>query len=214
MRRSLCIIGGLILTNALLAWAQMMVRWRVVGSFFEVDDRYWLGSLILLVPLVVWGVSSILPGMLPRKSRSRGKTIRNVVLALGALALGANAACQLAKAHTPGQNRHAKRAACDWAAEAIRADYRGPKADAVRFFSAGDYLRSNRPVVDAHTARVAYLLGGRQSNLEAAGLRDIPDYVVGEPGGLDTNWWGVADYELLAAKRFDRREFVIYRRIR
>lgn len=206
MKRRVWIFLGLALAvNFLVLLAQNVAaawQWRHLApmSWLLPETRYYVQGFVLLVPLI--------PAV-ALKFRF-GKAVLSVLVA----ALVVHAAAFLAKAHVPGSRRCQQVAACDWAVEAIRADYRGPKADAEPFFSWLEYHPLNRPCVEAHSPRVAYLLGGRSASIAGCGLRDIPDYIVDEPRKVDRGWWNVADYELLAERKFGPRDFVIYKRVK
>lgn len=209
----------LLAANFLVVWGQSFVsfwKWRHLAPCLMPEARYYLQSLVVLVPLI--------PLVLLRFRHGRK------LLVILLLALLAHAAGYLAKAHVPGSRRNLHLAACDWAVAAIRADYKGPKQDAEPYFSQDDYHPLGRPVVSAHVARVPYLLGGRVGEVfvrrEATGFPsylalspdqscfvDLPDYIVDEPDRIDPLWWAFADYEKMAERRFGTRDFVIYRKI-
>lgn len=85
------------------------------------------------------------------------------------------------KPNLPVGRRGAYVRACDWAVARIRADWRGPTRDETNVWSLVEYHTPYRPVVEAHVARVPYLLGGRHSLLEDFGMDvDLPDYWIVE----------------------------------
>lgn len=193
----------LIGANAAILCAQWLASawgWRHTEISLLPEMRYFVQSLILLVPIAV--------GLL-MKSRWGGK-----ILVLLTVLLVAHGVIYLVKAHVPGTRRYQYTESCKWAADEIRHDYTGPREDAEPFFTELDYHRLSRPVVDAHVTRLAYMLGGRASSLTSAGILDIPDYIVGEPHKLNRDWWYVADYAVLAERKFGKRNFIIYKRIK
>jgi len=198
-------LGILLAANLLVLSGQTFVsfwKWRHLGSteWLFPEARYFLQGFVLLIPLI--------PMALLRFRHGR----KLLVVLLAALAIHAGAF--LAKAHVPGARRHQYVSACDWAVERIRADYRGPRTDAEPFFTWFEYHPLARPCVEAHVTRVPYLLGGRGASLVASGVLDIPDYIVDEPHRVNRDWWCVAEYEKLAEKKFGKRDFVIYKRVR
>lgn len=205
-RRVWFFLFSLLAVNFLILFAQTVVslwQWRhsmPTWWWFVPEVRYFVQGFVVLIPLIP---------MVALKFRF-GKAL----LALLVAALTVHAAVFLVKAHVPGARRCQYVAACDWAAERIRADYGGPKADATPFFSWLEYHPLSRPCVDAHSARVAYLVGGRGASLAGCGLADIPDYIVDEPHKANREWWQYADYEELAARTFGKRKFIIYKRIK
>jgi len=217
-KKSLLALAVLLAANFVVVWGQSFVsfaRWRHVSSFLMPESRYYLQSLVVLVPLI--------PLALLRFRHGR-KLLVVLLLALAAHAVG-----YLVKAHVPGSRRNQYVAACDWAAETIRADYKGLKRDVEPFFSQDDYHPLGRPVLVAHAYRLCYLLEGRPGLVYGReadvpvpahlvetkyGLADIPDYIVDESRRINRDWWAVADFEKLAERRFGQREFVIYKRVK
>lgn len=204
-RRVWIVLSVILLANYFVLFAQTVVavwQWRHCAPWYWLlpEARYFLQGFILLLPLIP---------LVLLKFR-HGKKVLVVLV----VALVAHAICFLVKAHVPGTRRQQYVSACNWAAEVIRADYRGPKADSEPFFSWLEYHPLNRPCIEAHVTRVSYLLGGRGASLAGCGLKDIPDYIVDEPHKVNRDWWYVADYEKLAERRFGKREFIIYKRIK
>lgn len=119
-------------------------------------------------------------------------------------------AVMLVKAQLPVGRRAAYAAACEWAASRIRADWHGPARDAECAFSIKEYHLPNRPVVDAHSARVPYLVGGRLDMAEAVFKDvDVPDYWIQDIASEDPPKSG---YELVDVFRRGRYELHLYRR--
>jgi len=204
-RRVWIVLGAVLAVNFLILLAQSVVSfwpWRHLApvSWLFPETRYFVQGFVVLIPLIP---------VVALKFRF-GKAL----LALLVVALTVHAAVFLVKAHIPTARRHQYVEACDWAVERIRADYRGPKADAKPFFSWLEYHPLSRPCVESHTARVAYELGGRWASLAGCGFADIPDYIVDETSRVNRVWWQFADYEVLAERTFGKRDFIIYKRIR
>ena len=112
----------------------------------------------------------------------------------------------------PVGRRHVHVKAGNWAVEAIRADWKGPKEDAQVAFSVADYHPSDRPIVEtpANMRRVGYLVGGRYPRVEVIGEEDAPDYVLAENHQSKTPLTGA--YELMSERSFGKRHFSLYRR--
>jgi len=203
-RPSLILLCGLLLANCLVLFGQSMVafwKWRgMPGAGLMTEPRYYVQCFILLLPLI--------PLLLLRLRH--GQKILCVLVA----ALAVHAVAFIVKAQIPGTRRNQYVAACDWAAGMIRADYKGPRKDAEPCFSIAEYHPLERPVVDAHVHRVAYLLGGRKASLIGCGLVDLPDYIVDEPHRIDRLPWRFAEYETLAERKFGKRDFIIYKRVK
>jgi len=218
-KRTLLALAALLAANFLVVWGQSFVsfwKWRDVAPCLMPEARYYLQCLVVLVPLVPLALLRF----------RHGRKLLVVLL----VALVAHAAGYLAKAHVSGSRRNQYLAACDWAVETIRADYKGPARDAVPFFSPDDYHPPVRPVVEAHSHRVSYLLGGRHgmvfvkregvavpASLVDVGcaLADPPDYIVDESKKIgNSKWRTVAEYGKLAERKFGKREFVIYKRVK
>ena len=100
--------------------------------------------------------------------------------------------------------------ACDWAVERIRADWRGPARDATNVWSLAEYHLPNRPVVEAHVARVPYLLNGRPALLTDFGAIDWPDYWIIDTRRDDPPPQG--RFDLVDTYRRGRYTFELYRR--
>lgn len=204
-RQGWIFLGVALAANFLVLLAQSVVSfwpWRHLAPWHWMlpEVRYYVQGFVLLLPLVP---------MAALKFRF-GKAVLSVLVA----ALAVHAAAFLVKAHVPGSRRCQYVEAGDWAVEEIRTDYKGPKADAEPFFSWLEYHPLNRPCVEAHVTRVAYLLNGRGASLAGCGLKDIPDYIVDEPHKVNRVWWRVADYEVLAERKFGKRDFIIYKRVK
>lgn len=115
----------------------------------------------------------------------------------------------LAKPNIPGSSRAGKVAACDWAADRIRADWQGPAETDNNPFDLEEYHVKGRPLVWAHVARVPYLLGGCLGPLPAPGRPNNPDYWIDDIDKEDPPTFG---YVLLDTFKYGRREYRLYRR--
>ena len=123
----------------------------------------------------------------------------------------------LVKPHIPGSRRYAYLQAVDWAAEKIRADWKGPAMDEHVKYLSSNYRHPNRPVVCAHTPRLPYVLNGRRSlhsDESVYDILDIPDYICDEEGKIDlaAEWLHGAKYELMDRLAIGKRTFALYRR--
>jgi len=203
-RPSLILLCGLLLANLLILFGQSAVaflKWQgMAGAKLMPEPRYYVQCFVLLLPLI--------PFLLLRLRH--GQKVVCILLA----ALAVHAVVFLVKAQIPGTRRNQYVAACDWAVDVIRADYKGPRKDIEPSFSVDEYHPLERPVVDAHVHRVSYLLGGRKASLIGCGLVDLPDYVVGEPHRINRLPWYCAEYEPLAERKFGKRDFIIYKRVK
>ena len=142
-----------------LEGAQLLVKFH----HFRYDPRYFRPASFLSWIWLAWGVSAWW-----------GKV---KWYALSALAVGCiYDAVMVIKPNLPFGRRGAYVRACDWAVERIRADWKGPDRDQAPVFSLREYHTPYRPVVQAHVARVPYLLNGRQALLTDFGKTDYPDY--------------------------------------
>ena len=116
----------------------------------------------------------------------------------------------LVKAQLPVGRRSAYAAACEWAVDAIKRDWRGAKRDNADIFDIKEYHLPNRPIIDAFSARVPYLVGGRL---------DVAEAVFADVDKCDY-WVHDLHYETPPATGFDKigvfkrngREFELYRR--
>lgn len=203
-RQSLILLCGLLLVNCLILFGQSAVafwKWRgMPGAGLMTEPRYYVQCFVLLLPLI--------PFILLRLRH--GQKILCILVA----ALAVHALVFLVKAQIPGTRRNQYLAACDWAVEKIRADYKGPKRDAEPFFSQYEYHLLERPAVESHTKRVAYLLGGRRASPMWCWPVDTPDYIVDERNRLNRDFLSLAEYETLAERKFGKRDFIIYKRVK
>jgi len=202
-KRNWILLIVLLAANYLILLAQSLVSlYKYAPNVWVIlpETRYFLQSLIIFIPLIPLAALKF----------KQGRKILAVLLT----ALVVHAVVFLVKAHVPGARRHASIAACNWAVEQIRADYKGPKRDAEPFFVWLEYHPLSRPCVEAHVTRVSYLLGGRGASLDGNGLVDIPDYLVDETKKINPDFFKLAKYEILAEKNFGKRDFVIYKRVK
>ena len=170
------------------------------------ERRYWIQSGVLFLGWAAWGLSEA--SRLVAQKWSPAKFLLPVAVAV----LAAIDVAMLVKPHVPGSRRNAYLRACDWAAEKIRADYRGLAKDAAWVYSDLEYHAENRPVVLAHTGLLAYRLDGRQASLRVFGSIDLPDYVFDEDKNVQLPKG--ARYELMDRVTFGKRSFSLYRRVK
>ena len=173
--------------------AQLFVKFH----HFRYDPRYFRPASFLSWIWLAWGVSAWW-----------GKV---KWYALSALAVGCiYDAVMVIKPNLPFGRRGAYVRACDWAVERIRADWKGPDRDQAPVFSLGEYHTPYRPVVQAHVARVPYLLGGRQALLTDFGKTDCPDYwIIDVKRDIPPP---KAGFDLLDTYRRGKFTFELYRR--
>ena len=188
-----------------LVLAGQMLRWG--WSKYEPPEmRYWIQAGVLWLGWTAWGVLEV-----SRLVAARWWKPARFLLPLVVAVFAAIDFAMLVKPHVPGSRRHAAVVACEEAAKVIRADYRGPARDAELVYSDAEYHEAKRPVVRAHTGRLAYLLNGREASLSKFGAVDLPDYVLDEKHKVKLPEG--ARYELL--RRFEipgRKPFELYRR--
>jgi len=206
MKRTVWIaIATLLAVNILFLLTQSVLSfwpWRHCAPWYWIlpEARYYVQSFLLLLPLVPW---------IALKFRY-GKVVLSALVA----ALVLHAAIYLVKAHVPGSRRNQYVSACNWAADVIRADYHGPRADSQRTFSWLEYHLPNRPCIASHVARVPYLIGGREASLSVFDAIDTPDYIVDETRKVNRLLWSADNYEPLAERKFGTRDFIIFKRIK
>lgn len=202
--RAEALVLAVFLVNVLFVFLQSAVCDRI----YRPESRYFIQGGVLLLGWTAWGVLAF--------SRRLAATCPPARFAAPALvaAFALLAAAMLVKAHVPGSRRHAYLAALDWAKVRIAADYRGPCADDAVAFFPGEYRQRARPIVHAHTARLPYVLGGRNDSVSHLFADDLPDYVFDETHKIDLAAFARhgARYELMETATFDGRDFALYRR--
>ena len=190
----------LVLAGQMLCWG-----W---SKYEPPEMRYWIQAGVLWLGWAAWGILEVSRLVAARWWKPARFLLPFVVAVFAAIDFA-----MLVKPHVPGSRRHAAVVACEEAAKVIRADYKGPARDAETVYSDVEYHEAKRPVVRAHTGRLAYLLNGREGSPSKFGAIDLPDYVLNEchkvklPEG--------ARYELL--RRFEipgRKPFELYRRVK
>lgn len=203
--RQEALVLAVFLVNVLFVFLQS----AICDSVWMPERRYFIQGGVLLLGWTAWGVFAFSRACAARFPLARF-AFPVLVVAFALLEVG-----MLVKAQVPGSRRHAYLAALDWARGRIRADYRGPKADAQVAYFSGEYRDASRPVVQAHTARLAYLLGGRNASVAHLFADDVPDYIFDEERKIDLSAfakWG-ASYELMGKAMFGKRAFALYRRV-
>lgn len=201
-RRQFSRAEGALLAVVAVNYAVVVGQSLFEGGHFHLnfpEARYTIQSTLLLYPWGIWGVISLF-----RSGRLASRCLAAAFAGFAILAV-----VMLVKSKIPGSRRHAYVRACDWAVERIRADWDGPSKDAAFEFYPQEYHSPNRPVVQAHTARLPYLLNGRLSSLDIVGKVDTPDY-----------WFDDIDREVPPKKGYDKLDsyrcgnyrFELYRR--
>lgn len=193
---------GMLLAVVAVNYAIVVGQSLFEGGRFRLnfpEARYTIQSTLLLYPWGIWGILSAF---------KTAKLARRC-LAVTFAGFAVLATVMLGKSKLPCSRRYAYVRACDWAVERIRADWHGPATDRKYDFHQKEYHRPNRPVVQAHTARLPYLLNGRLSSLDIVGKVDTPDY-----------WFDDIDREVPPKKGYDKLDsyrcgnyrFELYRR--
>ena len=174
------------------------------------EKRYWVQAGVLLLGWAAWGIARF-SAMLSSRFRPARYLLPAAVACLAAVEVA-----MIAKPHVPFSRRYAHLRAVDWAEERIRADWKGPSKDSGIEFIVSEYRQPNRPIVRAHTARLPYVLDGRNDSVSMAFEDDTPDYICDEEGKVDVVSESLhgARYELMDKARFGRRTFALYRRVR
>lgn len=202
LRREELALFAVVVVSFLMVWAQI---WVADGKPFP-ERRYWLQSFILLFAWAAWGARRLSDSLARRVPAVRFvlPVVVVVFLALDVVALF--------KPLIPVGRRHVHVKASNWAAEAIRADWKGPRRDATVKFSVMEYHPAARPIVEtpANLRRTTYLVGGRHPWTKLFGKKDAPDYVLDENHESSTPAKGA--YELMEERSFGKRHFALYRR--
>lgn len=201
-RRQFSRAEGALLAVVAVNYAVVVGQSLFEGGHFHLnfpEARYTIQSTLLLYPWGIWGVISLF-----RSGRLASRCLAAAFAGFAILAV-----VMLVKSKIPGSRRYAYVRACDWAVERIRADWDGPPKDAAFEFYPQEYHSPNRPVVEAHTARVPYLLGGRLTSRNMIGDVDIPDYWFDNVDREDPPTNG---YYKVDAYRCGKYRFELYRR--
>lgn len=194
------VLLAIVAANVALIWAQIAIKDHAAFP----EKRYWIQSFVLLLGWTAWGVQAFCRSAAAKRIPGI-RFLFPLIVALFAL----NDLVMVVKPHIPVGRRHAWVSACNWAAERIRADWKGPAQDAEDVFSVQQYHRPNRPCVAGHTARIAYLVGGRVASTNEFGRLDRPDYICKEESKIGKLG---PDYELMDRVPFGKRRFALYRR--
>lgn len=221
-------IGVLIVAAGAMAWrirkglftraeavvlAVFAVNWLMIELQIAICDhrpcpekRYWVQAGVLLSGWAVWGVREIVRA-LSRRVPAMKLVLPLVVCGFAVFELG-----MLLKPHIPFSRRHAYLAACAWAAERIRADWKGPDRDGEPQYTDAEYVDGRRPSLFSHTARLPYVLGGRQASHLPPALVEVPDYLVDEePIDFEVRELRGLRFERLETLDIGSRKFAIYR---
>lgn len=204
--RQEAIVLAVFLVNFLFVFLQS----AVCDSVWMPEKRYFIQAGVLLLGWTAWGVFAF--------SRAAARKFPPAKFAFPVLvvAFALLEVAMLVKPVIPGSRRHAYLAALDWAKERIAADWHGPADDAPEriAFCPGEYRDTRRPVVHAHTARLPYLLGGRNDSVSRRFADDAPDYIFDEEREINLTAFAdkSARYELMDKVTFGKRTFALYRR--
>lgn len=199
---------GILLAVFAIVYVTIALQMAICDHKAYADMRYWGQGGTVLLGYAAWGLLEL--GKAWSGKSGLAKCLMPAVTGLFAVYL----LVMVFKAQIPGSRRHANMAACDYAVERIRADWQGPTADETGIFKIGEYHQPNRPVVRAHTARVAYLLGGRKESVRHFGAADLPDYIFEDRRKLKfDDLVRAQDYQLIEEPEFEGRRFAFYRRI-
>ena len=172
------------------------------------EKRYWIQSAVLLLGWAVWGIRQVAEFASARMKYAK-HTMSAIVIVFALVALG-----MIFKSKVPGSRRYAYVKASDWAEQKIRADWKGPVRDCGDYTSPGEYHLPNRPIVQAHSNRLPYKLGGRDDSCSGWYEDDTPDYLFDEEKEIDLaakNLYG-AKYDLMDKLTIGKRTFALYRR--
>lgn len=156
------VLLSIVLINIVLVWAQSFI----CDHRLSPERRYYAQSLLLVFPWGLWGLATAWKNS--RLARWAFATTIGLFVVYNGI--------MLAKAHLPFGRRSAYFAACNWAQRQIAADWRGPSRDEAVEFSWRDYHLPYRPIVQAHSSRLPYLLGGRDMIPGTFQFDDHPDY--------------------------------------
>lgn len=173
--------------------------------FFRFEARFFRPADFLTWFWLAWAVVELW---------RRGKAWRGILVAALALIVTYDGV-MLARAKIPVGRRNAYAAACDWAAEKIRSDWKGPASDTNFVFALGEYRTDRRPIVDCHSARVPYLVGGRSNGMDDGVEKkvrelDRPDYWIQDLRQDDPPKGD--DWVLMDTFRRGKYELPLYRR--
>lgn len=192
----------IVAANVFLLWAQEVLG---PGKPFP-EWRYYMQSSILLYGFGIWGLLRLPAVPLGGRRVPVGRVLSAVLVLFAAYD-----AVMLCKARFPVGRRAAYVAACEWARERIAADWTGPVSDPTNAVSVHEYHTPCRPVVQAHSARLPYLLGGRDTSLADFPEADIPDYWFSDIRRDDPPQTG---YGRIGEFRKGKYEFHLYRRLK
>ncbi len=221
-------IGVLIVAAGAIAWrirkglftrveagvlAIFAVNWLMIELQIVICDhrpcpekRYWVQAGLLLSGWTVWGVRELVRTLSCRIPMLK-PALPLIVCGFAVFELG-----MLLKSHIPFSRRHAHIAACAWAAERIRVDWKGPDRDNEPRYTDVEYVDRGRPRILAHTARLPYVIGGRLPLSISRKLVEVPDYLVEEePVDFDDEDFRGLRFERLETLDVGRRKFSIYR---
>lgn len=197
--RAEAVLAAIVVINLGMVWAQIVVADHVAFP----EKRYWIQSFVLVCGWAVWGVDRAAATLAARVP------VLRYALPAALAVLAVLDVVMVLKPQIPFGRRYAYVQACTWAEDLIRKDWHGPEKDDHNPFAIQEYHRPNRPVVQAFTRRLPYVLDGRKDNEYVFGALDTPDYIavdtkkeVRRPG---------PKYEKIGAATFASRTFEVYR---
>ena len=189
-------------------WLMIELQIVICDHRTHPEMRYWVQAGILLSGWAVWAVHKV--------SISLAEKIRpaKYVLPLIVVCLAITETVMIAKAHIPVGRRYAYVQVVDWAKDLIKADWRGPEKDeGIEYFN-GEYRQPNRPIISCHTARLPYVLNGRNDSVSGYFENDTPDCICDEEKNINLSSPALhgACYELMDKCEVGKRRFALYRR--
>ena len=207
--KQMSIREGVVFAIALAYFLLVVFQINVADNLLMPECRYWIQVGVLLMGWVIWGVDAIANAVMRRFPRIKIMRFLLVAIILG---FALNDIVMLFRSSIPNTRRNLNVKACEWAAKRIASDWQGPCKDAENPIAIGEYHIPNRPVVAAHTKRLAYVLNGRNERTSCYGKIDYPDYVFNESHRID--WQNYkCEYNLIDDLELGKKHFFLYRRV-
>ena len=189
------LVLGIVGLSVLMVWAQIFV---CDHKLFP-ERRYYSQALLLLFPWLVWGMRELCRRWRWPFARLTGAVVVGFALYDGVM---------LVKARLPVGRRAAYVAACNWAAQEIASDWKGPTREESVAFTPNQYISPARPIVAAFARRIPYLVGGRRLSRWRRQI-DTADYWVGD---LRRDVPPATGYEKMGEFTHGKYVFALYRR--
>ena len=208
------LLPGVVLLSFVLIQAQMSVEGGLGGimAFFDMPIfwRYHLPTWPLLMIVVAFAICE-LSRMVPRRFALP------VVLALTVLVVGESARKYCKFERRWGDELRAMAKADAWAAEIIRADWKGP-GECARTWNPHIYNSDRRPLVVDAGGFLAYQVGGscpesKESDNTSLWPKENPNYMFLPEGCCEpyVRWYLKNGGEVMAERVFGGRRFTLYR---